>query len=170
MTSIGAKLRARGEKSFVLIDTCVFLGKGILICEKLQEADYPIATIPQVVKEVKRKLKKKSSIKSGNPYPLISSIEIITITPQIMTEAMKIWAHFPDNILIASAKFYNAALLSYDQVLHGIAKYEGVQAYTPEQFFRILTYKTISKQFLKILVKDIYIRQETSKMCNKMCS
>jgi rRNA-processing protein FCF1 len=85
--------------------------------------------------------KKGTELTKGKDLSLLfHDIKLVdSNNPQIIAEATKIWAHFPDNIIIASAKQYKAVLLSYDQILLGIAKYEGISAYTPEQFLRVMT-------------------------------
>lgn len=62
-------------------------------------------------------------------------------TDEIKTEAEKISekyyeCHYPDNLILATAKITGSALVSLDRELLQTAKLEGVQAFLPRNFIR----------------------------------
>ena len=62
-------------------------------------------------------------------------------TDEIKTEADKISekyyeCHYPDNLILATAKITGSALVSLDRELLQTAKLEGVQAFLPRNFIR----------------------------------
>ena len=111
-------------ETVVLVDTNVILMMGEDI-KAFCKIGLKIAVTRSILRELKRKDQNLYA------YACANFVVINDSSQEIVTEAGYIYTHFPDNLLIATAKIKRLALISYDKVLLRVAVSQGVEACTP---------------------------------------